>query len=194
MTNETNLRGDTEAIQPDAIAEKKRRDTWFTATPDPWVEIVHLDYDGDRTFASTVNRMVVSAEPDQRPVMEARLLETLARPELTMAGRLFICRMLGLIGSAACVAAVAPMLRDEATADFARMALDRIDDPAVDAAYREALGRLKGAAKGGLIGSIVRRGDAGAIEELTAIAMDASEAMEVRAVAERAVEQLTAKA
>lgn len=172
----------------------QNRTAWFTATPDPWREIVALDYEGDRTFASTVNRMVVSAEPAQHVAMEAKLLEALAQPALTEAGRLFVCRMLGLIGTAKCVTAVAPLLAGERTAHAARLALDSIADARVDAAYREALEITDGAAKCGLIGSIVRRGDVGAVSALRAIATNPAESAGVRAVAARAVEQLSTRA
>jgi hypothetical protein len=187
MANEKNV---SASVDPEAA---RKRNEWFTTSPDPWQEIVGLEHEGDRTFASTVNRMVVSAEPAQHAAMEAKLIGALAQPGLTEAGRLFICRMLGLIGSVACVPAVTPLLGDDRTAHAARIALDGIEDASVDAAYRSALGKLSGAAKAGLIGSIARRRDPEAVHALTAIAMDTAEDKDVRASAERAVEQLSAK-
>ncbi len=193
-----------EATQPHEMADDpnlpvkdedalQNRNAWFTSSPDPWREIAALDYEGDRTFASTVNRMVVSAEPAQHAAMEAKLLEALAEPALTEAGRLFVCRMLGLIGTAKCVPAVAPLLADERAAHAARMALDGIADASVDAAYRAALEQTAGVAKCGLIGSIARRGDVGAVSALAAIATNPAESAEVRAIAARAVEQLSTR-
>jgi hypothetical protein len=177
-----------------APTDPDQRSAWFGATPDPWREIVQLSFGGDRTFASTVERMIVSAEPAQRPAMEKKLIEALGAPELTGAGRLFICRMLGLVGSAACLPAVAPLLGDDRTADVARMALDPIWDPSVDEAYRSALGSLHGSARAGLIGSIGLRGDGKAVEALTAIATNSGESAVVRAAAERAVKRIGRKA
>ncbi len=174
----------TEAAAEEAL---KKRNDWFTTTADPWAEIARLEFGGDRTYASTVNRIVLDAEPAQRPALEKELMTVLGRAELTEAGRLFVCRMLGLIGSAACVAAVAPLLNDERTADVARLALDEIEGTEVDAAYRAALGKLSGAARMGLIGSIARRGDRSAAELLNGIAGDAKESGETREAAERAV-------
>lgn len=125
--------------------------------------------------------------------METRLLQTLSEPELTEAGRQFVCRMIGLVGTEACVPAVAQLLGNEQTADAARLAFDVLPLPSVDPHYRAALGTLKGAPKAGLIGSIARRGDIQAIDALTAIALDATETPQVRAVAERAVEKLGAR-
>jgi hypothetical protein len=177
-----------------APTDPEQRTNWFTATPDPWREIARLSFGGDRTFASTVERMIVSAEPAQRPAMEKKLLAALGEPELTGAGRLFICRMLGLVGSAACVPAVEPLLRSDRTADVARLALDPIWDPAVDEAYRGALGSLHGSARAGLIGSIGLRGDANAVEALTAIATNSGESPMVRTAAQRAVKRIGRKA
>ena len=183
------------AVSPRSTAptEFKDREAWFTTTPDPWTELVSLEYGGDRTFASTVYRMVVNALPDQRPAMEGKLIEALRRPEITVAGRQFVCRMLGLIGSSACVPDVVPLLGSVNDADFARAALDSISDPAVNAAYRAAVNdhKLTGAARIGLIGSIGLRGDREAVDALTAIATDANEAKDVRAAAERAVERIS---
>lgn len=167
---------------------------WYVATPDPWAEIVKMEHGGDRTFGSTVRAMVMNAEPAQRPAMEAKLLAALAKPEITMAGRMFVCRMLALIGTAKSVPALAQLLQDPQTADAARYALDAIDDPAASAAYRAALDRLTGNAKAGLIGSIAVRGDVQAIEALTAIRNNAAEPPVVRANAARALERLGAKA
>lgn len=177
-----------------APTDPQAREAWFSATPDPWREIVRLAYGGDRSFATTVERIVINAEPAQRPAMEEKLLAALRDRELTDAGRVFVCRMLGLIGSRACVAEVAKLVGDDRTADVARMALDRIAEPAVDEAYRGALGKLSGAAKAGLIGSIGGRGDARALEMLKAIAGNEHESAPVRKVAGRAVQRIEAKA
>lgn len=175
-------------------AELKARDESFAVTNDPWNEIVLLQHGGDRSFASTVRGQVVHAEPAQRPVLEQKLLAVLRRPELTALGRQFVCRMLALVGGAASVPALTPLLAEPATADDARLALDAIDDPAVDAAYRDALTRLRGRARLGLIGSLaLRGGDATTVDVLTAIAIDAREPAETRDAAERVVKRLVSR-
>lgn len=174
--------------------EVQKRNAWFTSTPDPWREIVRLAHGGDRTFASTVSRMVTSAEPAQHAAMEQKLLEALASAELSGAARNFICRMLGLIGSAACVPAVAPLLHDHRTADVARVALDGIEDSRVDDAYRAALDSLTGSAKAGLIGSMGLRGDRQAVPALMAVVANVAESATVRVAAQRALERIAAGA
>lgn len=183
---------DSPSPQTSQSTELQTRTEWFTSTPDPWVEIARLAHGGDRTHASTVSREILSAEPAHQAAMEQRLIAVLADPELTGAGRLFVCRMLAWIGTAACVPAVAPLLESDRTADVARLALDEIRDATVDAAYRSALDKLHGSAKAGLIGSIGLRGDRAAAEALAAIAENAKEAEVVRVAARRALERIEA--
>jgi hypothetical protein len=166
----------------------------FTASPEPWDEIATLEPGRDRTFASIIRSVVINAEPAQRPAVEAKLLGVLGNAKCTSEGRMFVCRMLALIGSAKSVPALAPLLTAAATADVARYALDAIPDRAVDAEYRAALPKLRGAAKAGLIGSIGLRGDREAAAPLGAIASDASESADVRAAAKRAIERLNTSA
>lgn len=192
MADDPHPENTAEGVQNVAQPELQERDHWFTATPDPWREIVRLEFGGDRSFASTVQQVVLNADPSQWADLETRLVDALGRPELTAAGRQFVCRMLGWIGSARCVPAVAALLRRDETADDTRLALDAIEEPAVDEAYRVALGQLSGRAKVGVIGSLAARNGTGAVERLTAIALDEKETSEVRAAAERAVERLTA--
>lgn len=165
----------------------------FIASPDPWVEITKLDHGSERAFATTVQGMVINAEPAQRPVMEGRLLKALERPGCTEEGRMFICRMLALIGSAAAVPALSTLLQEPATADAARYALEPNPDPAAGAALRAALSKLNGDAKIGLIGSIALRGDTAALDVIAAIQRNAGEPEAVRAAAGRALERLNAR-
>lgn len=180
-------------VNAPAVAESEARQAWFTDTPDPWAQIALLEFGGDRSFASAVEHTIQSAASQQYASLEARLLVALARLELTDAGRRFICRMLGLVGSAACVSALAPLLRENATADVARLALDHVEDPSVDAAYRAALRELSGAAKAGVIGRLALRGDTLSLDTFQRIAVDAAEKTDVRRAAERAVARLQKK-
>ena len=125
--------------------------------------------------------------------MEDKLIAAIALTEITPAGLQFGCRMLGLIGSVRCVPEVLKRLAQNETADFARSALDGINDPMVDEAYRASLSKLSGAAKIGLIGSIGVRGDRMAHDLLTQLAADPAETAEVRLAAERAVGKLSSE-
>jgi HEAT repeat protein len=77
------------------------------------------------------------------------------------------CRELAVKGSKAAVAPLAALLGDEKLGHMARYGLEPIPDPAVDDALREALDKLQGRLKVGVIGSIGVRRDAKAVEPLT---------------------------
>lgn len=175
-----------------APLDPQRRDEWFTASPDPWVEIPRLEFGGDRTFASNVQQMILHAEDSQRPELEAKLLQAAEQRGLTAAGRQFVCRMLAWVGSPVCVPILARWLERNETEDDARLALDAIAGTEVSEVYRQALPKLSGRALAGLIGSIAARGDVLAVEAITAIAIDRQQPDEIRAAAERAVEHLVA--
>ncbi|UCG47935.1 MAG: HEAT repeat domain-containing protein [Phycisphaerales bacterium] len=82
------------------------------------------------------------------------------------------CRQLAIIGSKDAVAPLAALLDDDKLAHMARYALEPIADPAVDAALRNALGRLKGLHLVGVIGSVGVRRDAAAVEQLAGMLLD----------------------
>lgn len=182
------------ATPPAAAATKRPRNTESygnaNPTPDPWDECVKLEYGADRSFAWSVREQVLACPPEGRGRVEERLLKALAAPGRTDAGLAFVCQMLALVGSAKCVPALAPLLRDARTADSARYALERVSGPAADTAFRDALAALAGPAKAGLIGSIAIRGDAAARSALAAIKDNTAEPAVVRDAAARAVDRL----
>jgi HEAT repeat protein len=92
------------------------------------------------------------------------------------------CRKLAMVGTRESVPALAALLGDEALGHMARYALEPIPDPAVDAALREALGKLKGRTLVGVVGSIGVRRDAQAVERLTGL-LDDGDAEVVQAAA-----------
>lgn len=159
-------------------------------TPDPWEVCAALEYGADRSFAWSVRAEVIATPPEGRAHVEERLLQALALPGGTDAGRSFLCQMLALVGSAASVPALAPLLRAAPTAEAARYALQPIPGAEADAALRAALGTLAGPAKAGLIGTIALRGDAAARPALRAIADNAAEPALVREAATRALARL----
>ena len=161
-------------------------------TPDPWKLCAALEYGGDRSFASSVERLVVQTTRSNWPKVEEQLLGTLAVPGCTDAGRAFLCKMLGLVGSAKSVPALAAFLQDAKTADAARAALELIPGPEASAALRDALGSLPARAKAGVIGSIAARGDAAARPALAALKENTAEPAIVRGTAARALEKVDA--
>lgn len=70
------------------------------------------------------------------------------------------CRRLGVVGTKDAVPALAAHLGDEKLSHMARYGLEPIPDPSVDAALRDALGKVKDRRLVGVIGSLGVRGDA----------------------------------
>lgn len=76
------------------------------------------------------------------------------------------CQELGRVGTRQAVPVLAALLADEQLSHRARSALETIADPSVDAALRQALGRLQGPSLAGVIQSLGIRKDAAAVEPL----------------------------
>ena len=83
------------------------------------------------------------------------------------------CRELAVLGDREVIPTLAGLLADEKLSHMARYALEPNPDPAVDDAFREALGRVKGRPLAGVIHSIGVRKDAKAIEPLAKLLGDA---------------------
>jgi hypothetical protein len=154
---------------------------------DPWSQIVRLEHGGDGSFAAIIREQVGRTPVAGLAKLEAQLLRALANPAVTAAGRDFLCSQLALVGSAAAVPVLGRLLTAEASADAARVALERIPGPEADAALLAGLSSLSGRARIGLVGSIGARRNPDARETLSRLAGDAGEHAEIRAIATRAL-------
>ena len=171
------------ASDPLKNAEPNPRLTEFSKSPEPWTELVKLEWGGDRTHASTIQTLIMDADESQYPTFEKKLLAVLADKHCTATAQDFVCRMLRLIGTSESVAALAKLLADEKTADCARYALQAIPGAEADAALRAALGALKGKAKAGMIGTLSARGDKEALAAIKACVAEGGEVGEAAALA-----------
>jgi len=82
------------------------------------------------------------------------------------------CMALSHVATKKSVPVLAGLLANEELAHMARYALEPIKDPSVDEALRDALGKLKGKFRVGVIGSIGVRRDAKAVPALAGLLMD----------------------
>jgi HEAT repeat protein len=94
-----------------------------------------------------------------RKQLEGFLASTVSG-DVSEAAKDFCCRKLSLVGSAGCVASVAPLLEDEKLSHMARYALERIPDEAAVETLRGALPKVSGLLKVGVINSLGFRRDA----------------------------------
>ena len=99
---------------------------------------------------------------------EGKLIAVL-RSDASHKEKVDACRGLALIGTKKSIAPLAALLGDEKLSHMARYALEPIKDPAVDVAFRDALGTLKGKPLIGVIGSVGVRRDAKAVKLLASI-------------------------
>lgn len=108
--------------------------------------------------------------------IEAGLLEVLTG-DSTHNGKDFACRKLKIVGSDASVSALATMLHDEKLAHMARYALDSLPGDAATKALLDALPKLSGNLKIGVIGSLGSRQANGAVASLAALLNDSDAAV-----------------
>jgi HEAT repeat protein len=97
---------------------------------------------------------------------EGKLIEVL-KSDASHKEKADACRQLSIIGTKDAVAPLAALLSDEKLSHMARYGLEPNPDPAVDEAFRGALGKLKGRPLVGVIGSIGVRRDAKAVPALS---------------------------
>jgi HEAT repeat protein len=99
---------------------------------------------------------------------EAELLAVL-RSDAGLEEKSAACRQLARIATKEAVPALAGLLGDEKLSHMARYALEPIRDPSVDAALRDALGKVQGQPRLGVIGSLGARRDAKAVDALAGL-------------------------
>lgn len=104
--------------------------------------------------------------------VEARLLKALESSKTTFAGKQFVCRMLRRVGSAKSVPALSAMLADKELSHMARFALQFMPAPEAGVALRQAVSKLDGDLKIGVVGSLGQRGDRAAVSELGKLIAD----------------------
>ncbi|MGB3194664.1 MAG: HEAT repeat domain-containing protein [Phycisphaerae bacterium] len=125
-------------------------------------ELPSYDWGKDRGALDQIEKAVVAAHGDVavRADLEKRLAGVLGSGA-SRAVKDFACRQLSLIGTSVSVPALAALLPDKDLSHMARYALERIGDPAAVKAMREALPKVSGLQKVGVINSLGMREDAG---------------------------------
>jgi HEAT repeat protein len=108
--------------------------------------------------------------------LEAQLVAVLGTGA-TRAAKDFVCRKLTVIGTAESVPALAGLLADKDLTHMARYALERIPAPEAAQALRDALAKLSGAAKVGVVGSLGSRRDAASVTVLATLLTDSDKAV-----------------
>ncbi len=123
------------------------------------------DYGADRDDLAPIDDAIT--KPEARLALEMRLDEVLSSNDSNDAKE-FALRKLRIIGTAHSVPAIAPLLEDKHLSHMARYALELNPAPEAGQALREALPKVSGKLKIGMIGSLASRHDkesVGAIAE-----------------------------
>ncbi|HEO69756.1 MAG TPA: hypothetical protein ENN80_00715, partial [Candidatus Hydrogenedentes bacterium] len=104
-----------------------------------------------------------------REDLESRLIAILEEGAATLEGKHVACRQLALVGTEAAVPALGKMLVSLATVDMARYALECMPCPEADRALLNALPKMQGAARVGIINTLGERRSSMAVEALAEI-------------------------
>ncbi|MGB8852888.1 MAG: HEAT repeat domain-containing protein [Pirellulales bacterium] len=133
----------------------------LTTLDGPFVALKAFDWGGDAAPLAAIDAAVIAAHGDAalRADLEKRFVALLG-PGTSRATKEYVCRKLSLIGTPASVPALAALLADAAESHMARFALERMAAPEAGVALREALGRVSGDLKIGVVGSLAKRRDA----------------------------------
>ena len=136
------------------------------------------DWGTDRKTLSPIDEAVVATRGDAaaRKDLETRLVAVLTSGA-SRSAKDYVCRTLKTIGTAESVPALAALLPGKDLSHMARYALERIPAPEAAAAMRDALPKLSGTLKVGVIGSLGVRRDAASVAALAGLLGDADKSI-----------------
>ncbi|MBN2377597.1 MAG: HEAT repeat domain-containing protein [Sedimentisphaerales bacterium] len=132
-------------------------------------EIKKYDFGKSRQALAAIEEQIRNVPPNSFGRIEAMLLDALDAPETTFAGKQFVCRMLRRVGSVRSVPALSKLLYDKELSHMARFALAYMPEPQAGAALREALGKLEGNLKIGVVGTLSLRQDTEAVPQIAGL-------------------------
>jgi len=136
------------------------------------------DWGAERNVLSPINEAVLSTRNDTaaRNELESRLVAALKTP-ISRDAKDFVCRKLMQIGTAASVPTLAELLSVKDLSHMARFALERIPAQEAAQAIRDALPKISGPLKLGMISSLGQRKDSASVPLLAKLLMDTDPAI-----------------
>ncbi len=160
---------DVPADFPTADAVSLRTTNNAKVSGDYGKEIVTWDFDKNRQALAAIEEDIRNAGPARMREIEAALIRALTNPNCTYAGKQYVCRQLRQMGSERSVPALAALLTDEKLSHMARYALQEMPAPSAGVALIDALDRVDGDLKIGIVGSLGQRGEEAAAEKIAAL-------------------------
>lgn len=136
-----------------------------------------FDWGSDLGALAPIEDAVVAShgKPDERQQLETRLLAAL-KGNLSRDARDYLCRKLAAVGSASAVSALAGLLVNPESSHMARYALEQISGPEAAAALRDALTKVTGSLRIGIISSLGGRRDTASASALGGLLKDSDPA------------------
>ncbi len=125
------------------------------------------------SWSQTTSTVAQSNSKEIMAKPAAELVELVKDPNASAFEKAKACQRLAVIGAKDAVPALAALLPDEKLNLYARFALEAIPDAAVDAALRDAAGKLQGRQLVGVINSIGKRKDAQSLDLLAGLTASA---------------------
>lgn len=141
-------------------------DVRFWLEPVSAAEIAGYEYGQSRKALATIEANIRIATEKQLRSIENQMIEVLNIEDATYYGRSFACQMLRRIGTGKSVKALGAFLHDDQLSDPARLALQGIQSPKVDALFKKSLNSLDGDKLVGVIGSMAERRDQKSVKSL----------------------------
>ena len=137
-----------------------------------------FDWGTPLSEVSGIEDAVVASHTDDalRKDLEQRLIAVLST-DVSNDAKGYVCRKLAIVGSPAAVPALAGLLTQEANAHLARQALERIPGPEAETALKDALTKVSGKLKIGVIGSLGARRQVSAVPTLAGLLGDSDPAV-----------------
>ena len=131
------------------------------------------DWGADRATLNPIDQAIIATHGDAaaRQALEKRFVDALAGG-LSRSAQDFVCRKLRVVGTTQSVEALAALLADEKTSHIARYALERMPGAKAIEAMRDALPKVGGKLKPGLIGSLGVRRDETSVAAIAAFLGD----------------------
>ncbi len=125
------------------------------------------DWGPDAKVLRPIDEQIIATHGDAaaRSELEGQLVAVL-KSDAPYDGKQMVCRYLRTIGTKASVPTLAALLPDAKLSHMSRYALERIDAPEAAAALRDALPKLDGDLKIGVISSLGDRGDEASVPAL----------------------------
>ena len=137
-----------------------------------------FDWGSDLAALNPIEDAAIAAheKPEAGKELESRLVAAL-QSELSLDAQEYVCRKLAMVGTAAAVPSLAVLLVKKEISHMARFALERIPVSEAAQALRDALPKVSGLVKIGVINSLGARRDAAAVATLAGLLKDGDPAI-----------------